>query len=267
MAGLAFLDERGDVNEVVSLYGTRTLVTGGGRGIGRGISLALAQAGADIALSYRSRRDAAEATASDIRGLGREAHPFQADMGDPDQIQALVDSTVAALGGIDTVVCNAGMHYRRPFLEISASEWDEVLNADLRAPFLLGQAAARQMIAQGTGGRIIMITSISADVAYPNLVHYQAAKAGLRMLMRGMALELVDHRITVNAVSPGVVSTDLSADTLNDPVQRARRVGRIPLGTPGDPADIGAAVAFLASDQTNWITGSTITVDGGQTIL
>ena len=251
----------------MNLFGTRALVTGGGRGIGRGISLALARAGADLCISYRARNDAATATAQEIRDLGQQAHIFQADMGNPADVQNLLDASVATLGGIDIVVCNAGMHYRRPFLDISVEEWDEVLNADLRAPFLLGQAASRQMIAQGHGGRIIMITSISAEVAYPNLVHYQAAKAGLKMLARGMALELVEHGITVNAVAPGVTLTDLSVDSLTDPVQREKRLGRIPMGRPGDPKDIGAAVAFIASDQTEWMTGTTITVDGGQTVL
>jgi NAD(P)-dependent dehydrogenase (short-subunit alcohol dehydrogenase family) len=250
----------------MALFGTRALVTGGGRGIGRSISLALAEAGADVALSYRANPDAAEATAAAIRDLGRRAFALRAEMGDPAQVLGLVEESVAALGGLDIVVGNAGMHHRTPFLEMSLEEWGEVLDADLRAPFVLGQAVARQMIAQGQGGRIILISSISADVAFPNLVHYQAAKAGVRMLGRGMALELAPHRITVNMVAPGVTATDLTADTLNNPETRAIRVGKIPLGRPGDPADIAAAVAFIASDATDWMTGSTITVDGGQTL-
>jgi glucose 1-dehydrogenase len=248
------------------LFGSRVLVTGGGRGIGRQISIALAEAGADVMLSYHTNSQRAQETIREIEALGRHAYASQCDMSDPEQVSTLTNEAVQILGGIDILVCNAGMHYRRPFLEISAEEWDEVVNTDLRGPFLLAQATARQMIAQGAGGRIVMITSISESVAYPNLTHYQAAKAGLKMLVRGAALELADHAITVNAVSPGVVATDLTAATLDDPVQHAKRLERIPLGRFGQPNDIAAAVRFIASDQTDWMTGSTIVVDGGQTI-
>lgn len=250
----------------MALAGTRALVTGGGRGIGRGICLALAGAGADIVLSYRQDEAAAARTAQEIEALGRSAVVTASDMSDECSIQHLVRTAVETLGGIDIVVCSAGMHWRTPFLEISASEWDAVLDADLRGPFLLSQAVARQMIAQGTGGRIIAVSSISADVAYPDLAHYQVAKAGVRMLVRGMALELAPHGILCNAVAPGIVETDLTRATLTDPVAGPRRVGRIPLGRAGQPDDIAAAVVFLASESVQWMTGSTITVDGGQTV-
>lgn len=247
------------------LNGTRALVTGGGRGIGRGISLALARAGADVVLSYRSNSEAAAATVTEITACGQRAAAVPADMSSPAQIRQLLAESVSILGGVDILVCNAGMHHRTPFLDISVEEWDEVIHADLRAPFILSQAAAKQMIAQGLGGRIILISSINAEIAYPNLVHYQSAKGGIRMLGRGMALELAQHKITVNMVAPGVVNTDLTASTLRDPDTRMRRVGRIPLGRPGEPADIAAAVVFIASDTTDWMTGTTITIDGGQT--
>jgi NAD(P)-dependent dehydrogenase (short-subunit alcohol dehydrogenase family) len=251
----------------MNLFGSRVLVTGGGRGIGRQISIALAEAGADVVLGYHANELRAQETVREIERLGRHAHARQCDMKDPAQVRGLMAGTIETLGGIDVVVGNAGMHYRRPFLEISSDEWDEVIDTDLRGPFILAQVAARQMIEQGTGGRIIMITSISESVAYPNLIHYQAAKAGLKMLVRGAALELADHAITVNAVSPGVVATDLTAATMDDPPQRALRLGRIPLGRFGQPKDIASAVTFVASDQTNWMTGSTIVVDGGQTVM
>lgn len=251
---------------LMALYGTRALVTGGGRGIGRAISLVLADQGADVVLSYRMNEAAAEATVAEIKARDRGAIAVRADMSDPGAIEQLLATAIASLGGLDILVCNAGMHTRTPFLEMSLDVWDSVLAADLRGPFILSQAAAKQMIAQGRGGRIILISSISADVAFPNLVHYQAAKAGVRMLGRGMALELAPHRITVNMVAPGVVATDLTADTLTNPETRAVRLGKIPMSRPGDPADIAGAVAFLASDATDWMTGSTITVDGGQTL-
>lgn len=250
----------------MALAGTRALVTGGGRGIGRGISIALAEAGADVVISYRRNGDAATSTVSELETRGRRTTAIQADMGDETSVRRLVKDTVDYLGGIDIVACNAGMHYRTPFLEISPGEWDDVLGADLRGPFLLCQAVARQMIAQGQGGRIVLTSSISAEVAYPNLVHYQCAKAGLRMLMRGMALELANHEILVNAVAPGVVETDLTRQSLTDPLTGPERIAKIPLGRPGKPDDIAAAVVFLATEETQWMTGSTVTVDGGQTV-
>lgn len=250
----------------MTLAGTRALVTGGGRGIGRGISLALAEAGADVVISYRRNGDAATSTVSALEAQGRRTMAVQADMGDEASIRRLVAETIDYLGGIDIVACNAGMHYRTPFLEISPGEWDDVLSADLRGPFLLCQTVARQMIAQAKGGRIVLTSSISAEVAYPNLVHYQCAKAGVTMLMRGMALELASHGILVNAVAPGVVETDLTRQSLTNPETGPERIARIPLGRPGKPEDIAAAVVFLASEDVQWMTGSTVTVDGGQTV-
>lgn len=250
----------------MALAGTRALVTGGGRGIGRGICLALASAGADIVLSYRQDEAAAARTAQEIEVLGRSAVTTVADMSDECSIQHLVATAVGAFGGIDILVCSAGMHWRTRFLDIPASEWDAVLDADLRGPFLLSQAVARQMITQGTGGRMVAISSISADVAYPNLAHYQVAKAGVRMLIRSMALELAPYGILCNAVAPGIVETDLTRATLMDPESGPRRVERIPLGRAGQPDDIATAVVFLASETVQWMTGSTITVDGGQTV-
>ncbi|MCO5220094.1 MAG: SDR family oxidoreductase [Thermomicrobiales bacterium] len=228
--------------------------------------MALARAGADVVFSYRRDVAAATKTAQEIEALGRRATVAVADMGDEGSIHQLVATAVGAQGGIDILVCSAGMHWRTPFLDISAAEWDAVLGADLRGPFLLSQAVARQMIAQGDGGRIIAISSISADVAYPDLAHYQVAKAGVRMLVRGMALELAPHGILCNAVAPGIVETDLTRGSLADSVTGPRRRGRIPLGRAGQPEDIAAAVAFLASEEMRWMTGATITVDGGQTV-
>ena len=248
------------------LVGTRALVTGGSRGIGRAICLELAKAGADVVLSYRQNSEAALKTAAEIEALGRCATVVHADMSDECSMQNLVATAAESLGTVDILVCSAGMHWRTPFLEIAADEWDAVLDADLRGPFLLSQAVARRMIADQLGGRIIAISSISADVAYPNLAHYQTAKAGLRILIRGVALELAPHGILCNAVAPGVIETDLTRESLADPVSGPRRRGRIPLGDVGQPADIAAAVVSLASDQVRWMTGTTVTVDGGQTI-
>lgn len=249
----------------MKLYGTRAIVTGGGRGIGRAMTLALADAGADVVITYRHDEAAAARTAAEVQACGRTAVTVYAEMGDPASLTRLVSESERALGGVDILVCNAGMNRRTPFLDIPLHEWDEVLNADLRGPFVLGQAVARRMADTG-GGRIIFTTSISAEIAYRDLVSYQSAKAGLKMLMRGMAYELAPHGVTVNAIAPGVTETDLTRANLASPEHGPRRLAKIPMQRFGQPEDYAGAVVFLASEEARWTTGCTLTVDGGQTL-
>ncbi len=249
----------------MELFGSRALVAGGGRGIGRAISLALAEAGADTVITYRGDEAAANETATAVRATGRAAHVRYAEMTDPDSLLTCVEDANTTLGGIDILVCNAGLNRRTPFLDLPLAEWDEVHNADLRGPFVMAQAVARKMAERGEGGRIIFTTSISADYAFPNIAAYQSAKAGLRMLMRGMAFELAPLGITVNAVAPGTTETDLTRGTIENPAVGPVRLGKIPMKRFGQPADIAGAIVYLASAGAAWTTGCTITVDGGQT--
>jgi NAD(P)-dependent dehydrogenase (short-subunit alcohol dehydrogenase family) len=241
------------------------LVTGASRGIGRAIALGLAGAGADVAINFNRSPEAADEVASAVRALGRRAITIHGDVADHSTAPLLIERTVAELGGLDWLVCNAGGNVRRPFLEVSEAELQSILALNLLGPFRIAQAAARHMVANG-GGRVVNVASISADRALAGLSAYQAAKAGIFMLTRGMALELAASNVRVNSVAPGLVETDLTAANLADPENRARRVGRIPMGRPGQPADIVGAVLFLLSDGAAFITGSTIVVDGGQTI-
>ncbi|MBI2941949.1 MAG: glucose 1-dehydrogenase [Chloroflexi bacterium] len=251
----------------MQLAGKIALVTGGSRGIGRGISLALAEAGADLIVHYVRHADAAREVVAAAQQHGRRAVATQADLADSAAARRMVEESLAACGRIDILVCNAGSHRRTPFLEIGDDEWDWVLDLDLKAPFVVGQAVARSMIERGIAGRIVNIASISATEALPELTHYQCAKAGVWMLTRGMALELAPHGITVNSVSPGLTRTDLTRRVTGDPDALGRRLSRIPLGRLGEPADIAGAVVFLASDAAGWITGSNILVDGGTSVL
>jgi glucose 1-dehydrogenase len=244
------------------LAGRIALVTGASSGIGEAIALGFAREGADVIVHYRTRQNEADAIAEEIRGMGRRAHVVQGDVADAGQVaQMMADAT--ALGPLSVVVCNAGTHRRVPFLEIDEAMWDWVLDTDLKGPFLVGQAAAKQMVQGGTGGSILMTSSVSAYSAQPELVHYQAAKAGVAMLVRGMALELAPHGVRVNAIAPGLVETNLTTRVFRTPDVLAARVGRIPLGRAGQPDDMVGAAIFLASDESAWMTGSTITVDGG----
>ncbi len=244
------------------LAGRIALVTGASSGIGEAIALGFAREGADVIVHYRTRKAEAEEIAGEIRGMGRRAHVVQADIADAAQVARMMEEATA-LGPLSTVVCNAGAHRRVPFLEIDEAMWDWVLDTDLKGPFLVGQAAARQMARSGVGGSIIATSSVSAHSAQPELVHYQAAKAGVAMLVRGMALELAPHGIRVNAIAPGLVETNLTTRIFRTPDVLAARVGRIPLGRAGQPEDMVGAAVFLASDESAWMTGTTITVDGG----
>jgi len=246
------------------LAGRIALVTGASSGIGEAIALGFAREGADVIVHYRTRKMEAEEIAEEIRGMGRRAHAVQADIVNAAQVNRMMEEA-ATLGPLSIVVCNAGAHRRVPFLEIDEAMWDWVLDTDLKGPFLVGQAAARQMVQSGSGS-IIATSSVSAHSAQPELVHYQAAKAGVAMLVRGMALELAPHSIRVNAIAPGLVETNLTTRIFQTPDVLASRVRRIPLGRAGQPEDMVGAAIFLASDDSAWMTGTTVTVDGGFSI-
>lgn len=250
------------------LEGRRALVTGGARGIGRGIALGLAGEGADVVVGYRSARPAAERTAAEISALGRRAAIVPGDTSARADVERLVAAAVDALGGLDLLVNNAGILRRTPFLDIDEREWDAILDTNLKGYFLVGQAVARHMIDRGAGGgAIVNVSSAGQLVAAPNLTHYCVAKAGIEMLTKQMALELAPHRIRVNAVCPGLIETDLNRKDIADPAFRERRLARIPLKEIGTPADVAGAVVFLASNQeARLVTGASLFIDAGQTI-
>ena len=249
----------------MKLAGKVALVTGGGRGIGRAMVMGLAEAGADIAIGYTSRPDAAEETANAVAKLGRRALSIKADISKPDQVAAMVERATAEFGQIDVLINNAGAHRRAPFLEIPLDLWQWVIDVDLTGPFLVGQAVARQMAPRGYG-KIINTTSVNAFEAQPNLAHYSAVKGGLWMLTRGMALDLAQYGIRVNAIAPGLVRTDLTEPVMNNPEFLASRVAKMPLGGPLEPTDFAGAAVFLASSDSDMITGQSIIIDAGMTI-
>jgi glucose 1-dehydrogenase len=248
------------------LEGKRALVTGAERGIGRAIALGMAREGADVVVLFYRQPGSAEEVVTAVRELGRRALAMRSDVSRPDDVRRVVDAAYRELGGLEVLVNNAGILLRQPFLEIPEADFTRILEVNLKGTFLVSQEVARRMVAAGAGGSIVNISSLSAERAAPGLVHYQASKAGVFMLTRGMALELARYGIRVNAIAPGLTLTDLNRDQMTDPVIRAQRIGAVPLGRPGTPDDHVGAAIFLASDESAWMTGASIAVDGGLTI-
>lgn len=243
------------------------LVTGAdSRGIGRACALALAAAGADVALHWYRDEALAEDLAGRVRALGRRAVLVHADMGDPGAARAAVDRARDALGGLGILVCNAARIQRKPVLEITDADFAGVQAVNLHGYFACAQQAARHMVAAGTPGRIVMVSSINQAHANPDIAHYVATKGGVMMLARAMALELAPHGITVNLVAPGTIETDINRGMLADPEFRARKLAPVPMRRAGTPEDVAGAVAYLASAAAAYVTGATIVVDGGLTI-
>jgi 3-oxoacyl-[acyl-carrier protein] reductase len=236
------------------------LVTGAAKGIGRAIALALARDGFQVAVHYRASQAEAEATALAIRDAGGAAETFAADLADPAQADALVKAVEQKLGPIHTLVSNAGLLKGNLIAFTKFEEWREVMAANLDAAFLLTKAVTRGMARQ-KAGRIIYISSDAGLLGDLMRAAYSASKAGLFGLAKTAARELAASRVTVNAVAPGIITTDMTADIPE--TRRAKQLAAIPLARFGNPEEVAGAVRFLASDDAAWITGQTLCVDGG----
>ena len=241
-----------------ALSGRVALVTGGGRGIGREIALELARAGADVAVNYHDDPDQARATAADIEALGVRAMAVAADVGDAAAVRRMVEEVTAAFGSLDILVNNAGVQTWTPFLDVTESEWDLVIRTNLKGCFLCTQTAARAM---SRGGVVVNIGSGCNKVPFPGLVAYTASKGGIEMLTKVAAVELAPRKIRVNCVAPGAV--EIERTRLEVPDYAGTWGAVTPLGRVGQPEDIARTVRFLASDDSAFITGQTIWVDGG----
>lgn len=246
-----------------SLAGRAAIVTGGRRGIGRAIALALAEAGADVALGDRVVDDGElEAVAAEVKKLGRRSLAVQADITRKADVDNLVQKTLAELGAVDILVNNAAMNIRAPLLELNEEGWDRVIDTDLKGYYLCSQAAGRVMVGQKRGN-IINIASTAAMYTAPEMGAYCIAKAGVVMLTRILAVELAQYNIRVNAVAPSMVKTKFSQPLWSDTATLKEIEVGIPLGRLAEPKDIVGSVLFLASEASAYITGHTIVVDGG----
>jgi len=246
------------------LTGRRALVTGGGRGLGRVIAQALAEAGADVAIAGRTPDVCEEAAREIAAATGRRALAFTADVTLAADVERLVREVEHGLGPIDILVNNAGVNIRGATEELSESDWDVVLGTNLKAPFLCARAVGAGMCARGWG-RVINLGSILSVVALSGRAPYASSKAGVLGLTRALALEWAKHGVTVNAICPGPFATDMNRQLLTDPVKYQAFVEKIPLGRWGELHEIAGAAVFLASDAASFVTGSALFVDGGWT--
>jgi NAD(P)-dependent dehydrogenase (short-subunit alcohol dehydrogenase family) len=246
-----------------SLRGKVALVTGASRGIGREIALALAGAGADVALAGRDT-GRLDGVAGEVRALGRTALPVATDVTDRAHVENLVARTVAELGGLDVVVNNSGVVSSVPLLEVTDEEWDRVLDTNLRGVFLVTRAAGRHLVEQGSG-KVVNIASNFAFKGVAGHAAYCASKAAVVAFTRTMAVEWARHGVQVNALAPGYVATDLNADVRSDADAEARIVRSVPARRMGRADEMGPWVVLLASSASDYMTGETVTIDGGLT--
>jgi glucose 1-dehydrogenase len=245
------------------LQGKTAVVTGAGTGIGQAIAIAFAGSGADVVVDYVGDASISKDTISQIAAMGARSLGIDADISNPDQVNDLIHQTVAAFGKLDIFVNNAGIERKCAFIDYPLEEWRKIIAVNLTGPFLCSQAAAKQMITQGAGGRIINISSIHEDLPMVQNAAYSASKGGLRMLMRTIAVELAPHRITVNNIGPGAIYTPIDKDVEMDPKLNDQILAEIPLGRWGKPEEVAQLAVFLASDDAAYITGSTHFIDGG----
>lgn len=251
------------------LEGKVAIITGGDEGIGRAIALRLAAEGADIAFCYRRNRSGAEEVVASITGdgsgagTGRKTLALQADVSDTAQAQNFITSVFERFGTADILVNNAGLERRADFWDVSEQDYDLVLNVNLKGVFFTTQTVVRHWLAVKQRGKIINISSVHEELPFPHFASYCASKGGLKMLMRNLAIELAPHGITINNIAPGTIETPINKALLNDPVKLQPLLENIPLKRLGTAEDVAGVAAFLASADSDYMTGTTVLVDGG----
>jgi glucose 1-dehydrogenase len=259
--------------ELMNLEGKVALVTGSSQGIGQGIVLRLAQAGANVVINYRSHPEGAEETLEKVNAIGGKCYMAQcsqsqgftvkADLGSSTEVRELIHESVQHFGKLDILVNNAGIEKHAPFWEVTEADYDAVLDVNLKGVFFATQAFVQHLIETRRSGKIINISSVHEDLPFPNFTAYCVSKGGMKMLTRNLAIELGPLGITINNVAPGAIETPINTKLLNDPQKLNALLGNIPLGRLGQPQDIASLVTFLSSSDADYITGATFFVDGG----
>jgi len=245
------------------LQGRTAIVTGSSSGIGQGIAERLAREGANVVIDYVGSADGANDTLKKVQAAGAKGVTVEADVSQASAVRNLVDEAWKAFGGCDILVNNAGVEKEAVFWETTEEEYDLVLGVNLKGPFFLTQAFVQRLIAEKKPGRIVNISSVHEDMAFPNFSTYCASKGGVRMLMRDLAVELGPMGITINNVAPGAISTPINTALLENKPKLNALLKNIPLGRLGSVDDVAGLVAYLASDAAAYINGSTFVIDGG----
>jgi glucose 1-dehydrogenase len=251
----------------------RALVTGANSGIGRSVAVALGQAGADVVVNYVEDDDAANDVANEIRRAGSKAIVHKADVSAQDQVSAMFDRTVKEFGTVDILVNNAGLQRDAAFTEMSLAQWNKVLDVNLTGQFLCAQAATREFLRRGivpsvsrAAGKIICMSSVHQAIPWAGHANYASSKGGIKLLMESMAQELAPKRIRINGIAPGAIQTPINTSAWNTPDALKRLLTLIPYGRIGLPEDIARAAVWLASDDSDYVVGTTLFVDGGMTL-
>jgi glucose 1-dehydrogenase len=239
------------------------IVTGSSQGIGQAIAVRLAQDGINIAIDYRTHAEGAAETLRQVEAAGAKGVVVKADLSLVTEINHLVEQTVATFGRIDILVNNAGIEKRNDYWQVSESEYDAVMDVNLKGVFFATQQVVRHLQAEKRPGKIINISSVHEELPFPHFTSYCMSKGGLKMMTRNLAIELAPFGITVNSVAPGAIQTPINRTLLNNPAELNSLLANIPLKRLGQPRDVAEVVAFLASDKSDYITGTTIFVDGG----
>jgi glucose 1-dehydrogenase len=258
----------------VVLSGQTALVTGANSGIGRSVAIALGEAGADVVVNYVTDPEAAEAVAENIRRHGRRAMAIQADVSREDEVEAMFAQAVAELGTLHIVVCNAGLQRDAPFSQMTLQQWNTVIGVNLSGQFLCARAAVREFMRRGvdekvsvSAGKIIHMSSVHQMIPWAGHANYAASKGGVEMLMKSLAQEVAPLHIRVNAIAPGAIRTPINTAAWQTPEAYVRLMTLVPYQRIGEPEDIGRAAVWLASDASDYVTGTSLFVDGGMTLF
>lgn len=255
------------------LKGQKALVTGANSGIGKGIALALGEAGADVLINYYSGEESARQVVQSIEGFGRRSLSFRADVSQEGEVLEMFEAMFEQFGTVDILVNNAGIQMDSPFEELSLEKWNRVLEVNLTGQFLCSRQAVREFKRRGVvpevscaAGKIICISSVHELIPWAGRVNYTAAKGGVMMMMKSIAQEVAPFRIRVNSICPGAIRTDINKDAWSSPEAYRKLMELIPYNRIGETADIGRAAVWLASDQADYITGTSLFIDGGMTL-
>jgi glucose 1-dehydrogenase len=255
------------------LSGQKALVTGANSGIGRGVAIGLAQAGADVVVNYVAGDEAANAVVAEIRALGVKAYAHKADVSAEDQVADMFKAMVQQFGTIDILVNNAGLQRDSAFASMTLQNWNTVINVNLTGQFLCAREAVREFLRRGivpsvscAAGKIIHMSSVHQQIPWAGHANYASSKGGIKMLMESLAQEMAPHRIRVNGIAPGAIRTPINTEAWQTPQAYAALMTLVPYGRIGEPEDIARAAVWLASDQSDYVVGTTLFVDGGMTL-